>query len=80
MKKKRVFEQISAPFSEDQIESVMGYQQSGICHALTCKVHTDVTLQAGQLGLSCPKCSFLQKQVPAFVADGSWRKFVVQVK
>lgn len=75
-----------APFTPDQVESLNGYQQSGLMHPFTCAdvVHDDtddevfadpVLLVATEAGWVCPRedCDYTQGWAHDWMANGLWR-------
>lgn len=80
---------VYAPFTEEQIESLNGYQASGVMHPFTCdgprmdaahKAYTEAhggdygQLVATAAGWHCPVCDYKQFWAHAFMADGSWKQ------
>ena len=70
----------SAPFSDAQVESINGFQRSGVMHPFTCPVDdpvhsVDSHLVATPAGMHCPAdgCEYRQDWVHEFMADGQWR-------
>jgi hypothetical protein len=80
---------IHAPFTEEQVASLNGYQSCGVMHPFTCggtrgdKAHRAYAKRhggdEGQLvatkdGWKCPVCDYCQDWAHAFMGDGSWEK------
>jgi ribosomal protein S27AE len=72
---------IEAPFTEDQVKSLNGYQKSGYCHPFTCgndkcpKPRFEHSiLVAKSDGWHCPRCAYTQTWAHKFMADGSWKE------
>lgn len=74
-----------APFSEDQVNSLNGFQQSGVMHEFTCaNRHTPIhgirtpnphdVLIATTEGWRCEVCDYTQDWAHNFMADWSWTK------
>lgn len=70
-------EKITAPFTEEQVLSLNGFQASGVMHPFTCGECPRV-LVAIEFGWVCPRteCGYRQDWAHSFMADGSWRKAV----
>lgn len=73
-----------APFTPEQVESINGFQESGVMHPFTCPcdVHEEhVTLVATEPGMACPSdgCRYRQSWVHRFMADGSWRDALTEI-
>lgn len=71
-----------APFTPDEVESLNGYQCSGVMHPFTCgsgnrrdAAHTDGegVLVAQEDGWHCPFCDYRQSWCHPWMADWSWR-------
>ena len=67
---------IVIPFSEEQVESLNAYQNSGVFHPFT---HCNGTaiLEARKDGWFCPSCQKMTNQNWAWrwMADNSWKSF-----
>lgn len=71
-----------APFTPKQVESLNGYQRSGVFHPFTCGRCRDADetwpmtdqhlLVATAAGWTCPTCDDTQDWAWASMADGSW--------
>lgn len=57
-------------WSDDQVASANGFQQSGVWHPFTCKCGKD--LIATNSGWKCD-CGYTQDWAHVFMLDGSWR-------
>jgi hypothetical protein len=73
----KMAEQIQAPFTEDQVNSLNEYQPSGVFHPFTCggdKCRND--LVATKEGWVCPdpECDYTQDWAWNWMADWSWKK------
>lgn len=67
---------IRAPFTDEQVASINGFQKCDHVHPFTCggeKCRAD--LVATNDGLICEFCDYKQNWVHEFMADGSWNKF-----
>jgi hypothetical protein len=76
---------VEAPFTPDQVESLNGYQVSGVMHPFTCGrcrdelgiwedgTINDRLLVATEAGWTCPTCDNTQNWAWPWMADGSWR-------
>lgn len=62
--------QIKAPFTQDQVNHINEFQESGIVHEFTCPNDRSI-LFASQTGLGCPVCDYEQDWVHDVMADGS---------
>lgn len=64
------------PFTEEQVDNINAWQDSGVVHQLTCPDH-DKHLHghkmfAIEIGMFCPECDQLKQEwVPTAVADGT---------
>jgi hypothetical protein len=70
-----VSEEVSVPFSDDQVASLNAYQAAASGHPFTCG--TDgcrEVLRAERDGWRCPRCGYWQGWAHAFMADWSWRR------
>lgn len=76
---------VRAPFTPEQVESLNGFQQSGVMHPFTCSggggPHSDrpgrsAVLVADEDGWRCPVsgCEHRQDWAHPFMADGQWRQ------
>jgi hypothetical protein len=73
---------IEAPFTPAQVESLNGFQSSGVFHPFTCGndncpgkgrnfINLDI-LEATEQGWVCPSCDYTQDWAHNFMADNSW--------
>lgn len=71
-------EVVTAPFTTEQVESLNGYQSSGVMHEFTCGNggHSHGRLRATSDGWVCDfeGCDYTQDWAHAFMADGGWRE------
>jgi hypothetical protein len=67
---------VDAPFTDDQVKSINGFQKSKHWHPFTCgKVHCDGILTASRNGVFCRKCgNWKQYWVHDFMANGEWKR------
>lgn len=70
-------------FTDEQVESINGFQKSGCMHPFTCgnkKCRAD--LIATNAGLVCPTdgCGYTQDWCHSFMSDGSWKAQLELVK
>lgn len=74
--------QVTAPFTNEQVENLNGYQRSGVFHEFTCgndfclgvDGHKAV-LVATNDGWECPAgCGYTQDWAHEAMADGRWRR------
>lgn len=65
-----------APFTEEEVESLNGYQESGYGHPFTCGNNSDHILVATREGWVCPECDYTQRWAHKFMTDNSWKTFV----
>jgi hypothetical protein len=68
---------ITAPFTDDQAESIKGYQKSRYHHPFTCgtKGCHHITLWVSNDGFHCGNCyRWHQTWCHDFMADWSWKK------
>jgi hypothetical protein len=75
---------VYAPFTPEQIESLNGYQPSGVFHPFTCgndacKGSWQVDFDSRLLvvtteGWKCPSCDYTQDWAWRWMADNSWRE------
>lgn len=74
---------IFAPFDEQQIASIDGFQACPEFHPYTCCNHQSMRSRTNMLayraGLVCPNCGRLQKWAWDFSADGSWKETAEKV-
>ena len=79
------FNYVRAPFTDEQVENLNGYQNGGPIHPFTCgsgnrtdDKHLDGEgiLVATNKGWHCPYCMYTQDWAHTFMADGTWTKFV----
>jgi hypothetical protein len=74
-------EQITAPWTQDQVDSINGFQQSGVMHPFTghndlLPMGQDDILVATVDGLqSTVKPEYHQTWVWSYMADWSWKKW-----
>jgi hypothetical protein len=69
---------VDAPFTEEQVKSLNGYQQFGQMHPFTCGNDSchHVSLVATKDGWDCPQChKHKQTWCHNFMADGSWKEW-----
>lgn len=73
---------IEAPFTDEQVESLNGYQMSGAFHPFTCtwcRDHRDVgsnddcLLVATRSGWICPTCTHHQTWAWVWMGDNEWK-------
>lgn len=78
------------PWIPVQVDSLNGYQSSGVGHEYTCgnqacpggtEATAGAVLVAGVAGWSCPAagCGYTQSWAWAWTADGSWRRAAQQI-
>lgn len=66
---------VEAPFTEDQVDSLNGFQVAGLFHPFTCGgASCRDDLVATVDGWVCPSCGNTQKWANRFMADWSWCK------
>jgi hypothetical protein len=66
-------QQVRAPFSSEQVESLNAYQMAGRFHEFTCGAGH--VLRATPGGWLCDHCpAYRQDWCHAFMADWSWRR------
>jgi hypothetical protein len=67
---------VDAPFTDDQVKSINGFQKSKHWHPFTCgKVHCDGILTASRNGVFCRKCgNWKQYWVHDFMANWEWKR------
>lgn len=69
---------VTAPFTPEQVESLNGYQSSGVMHEFTCGVggHSHGRLRATVDGWWCDfqGCDYTQDWAHAFMANGAWHE------
>jgi hypothetical protein len=65
-------------FTQDQVDSINGYQVCGMWHPFTCGHNHDGerVLVATLTGMKCPTCDYTQDWAHGFMADWSWKKKV----
>ncbi len=65
---------VFAPFTDDQVESLNGFQKSGNWHEFTCGENhaEDNTLIATKAGWVCPSCGYTQDWCHSFMCDWNW--------
>jgi hypothetical protein len=73
-----VGEQIKAPWTQEQVESLNEYQRSGVMHPFTCG-HCRRTLTATEAGWICRECALHGREYKQdwcwnWMADGTWRR------
>lgn len=74
---------VTAPFTEEQVKSLNGYQQCEKLHPFTCpQGHSLIAVAAGW---ACPAClgvgtAFRQTWAWRFMADFSWKERLWQPK
>ena len=72
-KEKEQTNYVRAPFSDDQVNSLNSFQNSGYCHPFTC-VCGRSDLIAKYLGWFCPKCNrIVQDWAHPFMANWNWK-------
>lgn len=76
-----------APWEDDEVKSINGYQLAGIMHPFTCinrgrddHMDTEGIMLAEEEAMYCPFCAFLQTWVHDFMADWSWQKKFFNLK
>lgn len=73
-------EKVLAPFSETQVESLNGYQKSGVGHPFTCAYRGDgshpynAVLIATEDGWICPHCPYTQNWAHTEMTDNAWKE------
>lgn len=67
--------QITAPFTEEQIQSMNEYQKSDRVHPFTCSEHSDIPLIATPAGWICKHCDYKQYWSHEWMGDWRWREF-----
>ena len=66
-------QKVGVPFSEDQVESLQAFQESGVMHPFTCGgCDSREPLQVGRQGFFCPHCSYRQDWAHWFMANWQW--------
>jgi hypothetical protein len=67
---------IYEPLTDEQIDSINGFQHSKYWHPFTCgKVHCSGILVAKRNGMFCEECgNWRQNWVHGFMANNSWKK------
>lgn len=77
-------ETVTAPWTPEQVESLNGYQRSGVMHEFTCGVggHSHGALRATPDGWVCDfeRCDYRQDWAHPFMADGGWREMQAHLK
>jgi hypothetical protein len=64
---------LTAPWTDDQVESLNRYQQEAFMHPFTC-INSHTFLRATTDGWVCDECDYKQNWCHAFMADWSWQK------
>ena len=65
--------QLTAPWSQDQVDSLNAYQESSAFHPFTCGACDDREgLTATTEGWRCKSCDYTQNWTHSFMADWSW--------
>lgn len=70
-------DKLHAPWTDEQVRSLNGFQRSGVMHEFTCP-HGHGALTAFGGGWLCmrePDCLYRQKWAWSFMADGSWKQW-----
>ena len=66
---------MKAPFTEEQINSLNGFQKEAKWHPFTCGTDKcGADLIAVKEGWICPRCDYTQDWAHDSMADDSWRK------
>lgn len=65
---------IEAPFTDEQVDNLNKFQQSGMFHEFTCICRK--SLVATNNGMRCPGCGRMQYWVHNFMADGSLNEYI----
>lgn len=64
-----------APFTDDQVTSLNGYQQAGLFHPFTCgNDSSHELLVATAAGWQCPSCDYRQNWAHDWMADNGWQE------
>jgi hypothetical protein len=63
---------VKAPFTEDQVASLQGFQNCGYMHQCTCECGADMI--PTKEGWVCGSCAYTQDWCHAFMADWRWKK------
>jgi hypothetical protein len=72
-----VSDEVSAPFTDDQVASLNAYQGAEHWHPFTCGADgCRAVLRAEPDGWRCPSCGHRQRWAHRFMADWSWRRTV----
>jgi len=67
--------QVSAPFTDDQVDSLNAFQAFGASHPFTCGGdNCREVLRATSDGWVCPKCGHRQDWAHSFMVDWSWKR------
>jgi hypothetical protein len=70
-----------APWDEDQVKSLGGYQAHGSVHEYTCPHdHPERTLVATAAGLICHVCEYKQTWAFSWTTDWTWLKSIEQLR
>lgn len=72
-----------APWNGDEVWSLNEFQRSGVFHPFTCPNRDAGHMPEGHLaatmaGWVCPSCAYRQDWAHAWMADGSWRRWLAQ--
>lgn len=76
---------VFAPFSVEQVESLLNYQSCDYFHPFTCKYHDDgkhfddAVLWPTVRGWICPCCDFTQNWAHTGMADFSWEPIAIRM-
>lgn len=69
---------ITAPWTDEQVESLNEFQVSGVMHPFTCNRHpAERILMALPEGWECPSCDYTQTWAHRWMVDGSWEFVLV---
>lgn len=68
---------IFPPYTQDEIDSINGYQEQECFHNYRCFEH-QVPLVAQEGGLYCPQCDWVQTYCLRFIGDFSWKNFLAK--
>lgn len=70
--------QITAPWTDQQVESLNEFQVSGVMHPFTCHRHpAERLLMARPEGWECPSCDYTQTWAYLYMANRSWEFLLV---
>ncbi len=87
----RIMKWVSAPFTQQQVDNINAYQNSGFIHPLTCAGGSGVDCPSGEQqkliattnGMVCPGCGGVQVDVPSNWLEpipeevsNYWKKFL----